>query len=147
MIPYPSFTEELVRRIFCPILSGRDPKASLLLPLAYTYLPGSLWIWYFEEDPRCQFTVFKKTQKKSHSILRAKRATFTFQVEKIDKKMPKIVYLASFSKVKAVLPDRLILIGQKMVENAKIQKFKWNILEIIFHFRMRHFFVIFFQHS
>ena len=46
--------------------------------------------------------------------------------------MPKIVYLASFSKVKAygqtVLPDRSLLEGQKLVENAKIQKFKCDIL-------------------
>ena len=43
-----------------------------------------------------------------------------------------MVNLASFWKIEAcsqtVLPDRSILIGQKLVENAKIQKFKWNIL-------------------
>ena len=40
--------------------------------------------------------------------------------------------LASFWKHEAcgqtVLPDRSILIGQKLVENAKIPKFKWDIL-------------------
>ena len=40
--------------------------------------------------------------------------------------------LASFWKPKAcgqtVLPDRLVLISQKLVENAKIQKFKCDIL-------------------
>ena len=39
--------------------------------------------------------------------------------------MPKMLNLASFLKTEAlrqtVLPDRSILIGQKMVENAKIQ--------------------------
>ena len=40
--------------------------------------------------------------------------------------------LASFWKPEAsgqtVLPDRLVLIWQKLVENAKIQKFKCDIL-------------------
>ena len=35
--------------------------------------------------------------------------------------MPKIVYFGE-------LPERLVLIGQKLVENAKIQKFKCDIL-------------------
>ena len=43
-----------------------------------------------------------------------------------------MVNLASFWKSKAygqtVLPDRSVLIGQKLLENAKIQKLKWNIL-------------------
>ena len=54
-----------------------------------------------------------KSQKKSHSTSRAKRATFTFWVN-----------LASFWKAEAcghpVLPDRSVLIGQKLVENAKM---------------------------
>ena len=41
--------------------------------------------------------------------------------------------LASFWKSKAcgqtVLPDKSVSIGQKLVENAKIQKFKWDILD------------------
>ena len=41
--------------------------------------------------------------------------------------------LASFWKPEAcgqtVLPDRSVLIGQKLVENAKIQKFKCDILD------------------
>ena len=45
--------------------------------------------------------------------------------------MPKSI-LASFWKPEAcgqtVLPDRSILKGQKLVENAKIQKFKCDIL-------------------
>ena len=74
-----------------------------------------------------------KSQKKSHSTLRAKRATFTFLVDKSSFKMPKMVNLASFWKTEAfgqtVLPDRSVLIGQKLVENAKIEKFKWDILD------------------
>ena len=43
-----------------------------------------------------------------------------------------MVILASFWKPEAcgqkVLPDMLILIGQNLAKNAKIQKFKWDIL-------------------
>ena len=46
--------------------------------------------------------------------------------------MPKMVNLASFWKPEAcgqtVLPDMSILIWQKLVENAKIKKFKCDIL-------------------
>ena len=46
--------------------------------------------------------------------------------------MPKMVNLASFWQTEAttqtVLPDRQLLIGQKWLENAKIQKFKCDIL-------------------
>ena len=42
--------------------------------------------------------------------------------------------LANFRKTEAgdqtVLPDRSLLIGQKLVESAKIEKFKWDILKI-----------------
>ena len=69
-----------------------------------------------------------KSQKKSHSTLRAKRATFTFWVDKIPLKMPKIV---NFWKTEAhgqtVLPERSLLIGQTLVENAKTQKYKCDI--------------------
>ena len=50
-----------------------------------------------------------KPQKKSHSSLRAKRATFTFWVDKSLSIMPKMIILASFWKPEAcgqtVLPD------------------------------------------
>ena len=46
--------------------------------------------------------------------------------------MAKIVNLASFWKTEACahteLPDGSVLIGQKLAENAKIQKFKCDIL-------------------
>ena len=45
--------------------------------------------------------------------------------------MPKMVNLTSFWKPEVfgqtALPDRSILIGQKLVENAKIEKIKWDI--------------------
>ena len=31
-----------------------------------------------------------------------------------------------------VLPDMSVLIGQKLVENAKVEKFKWNIINAQF---------------
>ena len=52
---------------------------------------------------------------------------------KVELKMPKIVNLASLWKPdvcsQTVLPNRLILIWQIMVENAKIEKLKWDILD------------------
>ena len=39
-----------------------------------------------------------KSQKKSHSILRAKRATFTFWVDKSSLKMPKMIHFDEFLK-------------------------------------------------
>ena len=55
--------------------------------------------------------------------------------------MPKMVQfgdLASFWQPKACsqteLPDRSGLIGQKLLENAKIQKFKCDILVIFKHY-------------
>ena len=64
-------------------------------------------------------------QKKSHSTLRAKRATFTFGV---DTSCPKLSILASFWKPKAcdqtVLPDRSVLIGEKLVGNTKMRHFE-----------------------
>ena len=73
-----------------------------------------------------QHTLFNISQKKSHSTLRAKRATFTFWVDKSYEKCQKWSILASFWKPEAcgqtVLPDRSVLIVQKLVENAKIKK-------------------------
>ena len=46
--------------------------------------------------------------------------------------MPKMVHFASFWKGhtcgQTVLPDRSIQIGQKLVENGRIEKLKWDIL-------------------
>ena len=72
--------------------------------------------------PRC----LKLTEKRYHSTLRAKRATFTFCLDKkFIKKCQKWSILASFWKPEAcgqaVIPDRLVLIGQKW---WKMPKFK-----------------------
>ena len=57
---------------------------------------------------------------------------FTFRVDKSSLKMPEIVTLTGFLKPKAcgqtVLPDRLILFGLNLVENAKIENLKCDFL-------------------
>ena len=73
-----------------------------------------------------------KSHKTSKSRMRAKRATFTFWVDKSSLKKQKMVNLASFWKPEAcaqtVLPDRSLLIGQKLMKNDRIEKFKCDIL-------------------
>ena len=63
--------------------------------------------------------------------MRAKRAMFTFQVDKSSLKIPK-VDLASLWKPLAcgqsVLPDMSLLIGQTLVKNAQIEQLKCDIL-------------------
>ena len=72
------------------------------------------------------------SKQKFYKNLRAKRASFTFWVDKSSLEMPKLSILVSFWKPEAcgqkMLPDRSTLIGQKWVENTKIQKFLWYIL-------------------
>ena len=71
---------------------------------------------FFHKD-RKTLAQWLKIPKKSHSTLRAKRAMFTFWVDKSSLKMPKIVNFCEFLKNEicgqTVLPDRSILIGQK----------------------------------
>ena len=63
-----------------------------------------------------------KSQKKSHSI----------NVDKSLLKRPKMVTFGKLWKVEAcgqtILQDRSLLIDQKLIENTKIQKFKFDIL-------------------
>ena len=58
-------------------------------------------------------------------IQHCERSELTFWVDKSSLKMPKMANLAIFKKPKVcgltLLPDRSILIGQKLVENAKIR--------------------------
>ena len=48
-----------------------------------------------------------KSQKKSHSTLRAKRATFTFWVDKSSLKMPKKIHFGEFLKTR-ILPSNSV---------------------------------------
>ena len=60
-----------------------------------------VFLWCFDEDMCVAYThSVWKLQKMSHSKLRAKRAMFTFSVDKSLSKMPKMVNLASFWKLK-----------------------------------------------
>ena len=77
-------------------------------------------------------SVWKITEK-SHSTLRAKRVTFTFWVAKSSLKIPKIITLTSFRKLDAdgqsLLPDRLFLLRQKLVKDAKMENSKMRHFE------------------
>ena len=48
-----------------------------------------------------------KSQKRSHSTLRAKRATFTFWVDKSWLKMPKMVHFGEFLKIWSLRSNRV----------------------------------------
>ena len=72
------------------------------------------------------------TEKVSFNIASKASYVYILNRQKLIKNAKKWSILASFWKPEAcgqtVLPDRSVLIGQKMVENAKIQKFKCDIL-------------------
>ena len=59
--------------------------------------------------------------------MRAKRATCTFWVDKSSVKMPKRSILTSFENLKLAV-KQCYQTGQKLLESAKIEKFKWDIL-------------------
>ena len=62
----------------------------------------------------------------SHSTLPAKRAMFTFGIDKNAKNGQVGECLKNWSCRSKVLPDRLILVGQKLMETPQIEK--WDIL-------------------
>ena len=74
-----------------------------------------------------------KSQKKSHSTLRAKRATFTFWVDKSWLKMPKMVHFGEFLKTCSLRSNSVTRqvnfkstkIGEKC---TKLKNIKWDIL-------------------
>ena len=117
-----------------PDLAYSNLKSLIMVPLAEIPDPESPFLAPFFDFPPFLATELGspplhgvwKSQKKSHSTLRAKRATITFWVDKSLLKMPKMVqFWRVFWKPEAcgqtVLPDRSVLIGQKLAENAKIQ--------------------------
>ena len=98
------------RVIFCKVKEG----------LSVLYLYEII----FRHDFLCNVTtVFEIHRKSLIQTLRAKRATFTFWVDKSSLKMPKWSILASFWKPEScgqtVLLDRSILSRQKSTKNAK----------------------------
>ena len=74
----------------------------------------------------------KITEKVSFNIASEASYVYILSGQKFIKNAKKWSILASFWKPEArsqtVLPDRSVLIGQKLMENAKIQKFKCDIL-------------------
>ena len=82
-------------------------------------------------------------KKKKNRIQHCERSELRlhFKWTKVDSKCQKWSILASFLKPEAcgqtVLPDRSILIGQKLAENAKIQNFKCDILSNLNFFYRR----------
>ena len=74
----------------------------------------------------------KITEKVSFNIASEASYVYILSGQKLIKNAKKLSILASFWKLEAcgqtVLPDRSFLIGQKLVENAEIKKFKCDIL-------------------
>ena len=65
-----------------------------------------------------------ENHKKYHTTLRAKRATFTFWMHKSSLKMPKLVHYGEILKTWSLRSNSVT----RQAENAKSQKFKWDIL-------------------
>ena len=74
----------------------------------------------------------KITEKVSFNIASEASYVYILSGQKCIINAKKCLILASFWKPEAcgqtVLPDRSILIGQKLVENAKIKKYKCDVL-------------------
>ena len=70
------------------------------------------------------FSQCLKISEKSHSTLRAKQATFT--IDKTSLKMPKMANLLSFETLNLAVKQcfQSGQIGQKLVENVKIDKMR-----------------------
>ena len=77
-------------------------------------------------------TVFENHRKSLIQHCERSELRLHFEWTKVNEKCQKWSILASFWKPEAcgqtVLPDMSVLIGQKLVENAKMQKFKCDIL-------------------
>ena len=75
-------------------------------------------------------TVFENHKKSLIQYCERSELLLQFEWKKVHLKCQKWSILASFWKPEACgqteLPDRSILIGQKLVENAKIEKSKFN---------------------
>ena len=78
------------------------------------------------------FTVFENRQKNRIQHCERSELRLHFEWTKINQKCQKRSILLSFCKPEAcgqtALPDRSLLIGQKLVENAKIENLKCDIL-------------------
>ena len=68
-----------------------------------------------------------KSQKSLIQNCERSELRFLLSAQKFIKNAKKMSNLVSFWKPETVLPDRSLLIGQKLVGNAKIGKFKCDI--------------------
>ena len=85
-----------------------------------------------QSEEQVRSRCLKITEKVSFNIASEASYLYVLSAQKLIKNCQKWSNLASFWKLKAcgqtVLPDRSVLIGQKNGGNAKIQKFKCDIL-------------------
>ena len=88
--------------------------------------------WWVEENICSLSTVFENHRKSLIQHYEQSELRLHFEWTKVNQNCQSWSILASFWKPEAcgqtVLPDRSVLIGQKLVENANIQKFKCDIL-------------------
>ena len=95
------------------------------------FITFKLFIIFFRDPSR--LTVFENHRKSLIQHCEWSELRLHFEWTKVNQKCLKWFILANFWKPKAcgqtvLLPDRSVLIGQKLMENAKIQKFKCDIL-------------------
>ena len=69
-----------------------------------------------------------KSQKKSHSKLRARRATFTFWVDKSSLEMPKMAHFGEFLKAWILRANSVTRQANWKGQKGKRQNWKWDIL-------------------
>ena len=94
-----------------------------------------LFFGHYEDfySQRClektNFILFEHQRKSLIQHCERRELRLHFEWTKVNQKCQNSQLLASFWKLEAcgqtVLPDMSVLIGQKMVENAKVEKFKW----------------------
>ena len=70
----------------------------------------------------------KITEKVSFNIASEASYVYILSVQKFIKNAKNASFWKPEADGQTVLPDRLISIGQKLVDNAKIENFKWEIL-------------------
>ena len=100
---------------------------------SYTFLTSILLhLSSLSRIEQTSITVFENHRKSLIQHCERSELHLHFEWTKVNWKWQKWSILASFWKLEAcghtVLPDRSILMGQKLAENAKLQKFKCDIL-------------------
>ena len=112
--------DRIIIIIVCPTSFGKEIRKKS------QYFPKDKNSWKFvhtlPKKSKSHSDIVWKSSKKSHSTLQVKRATFTFWVAKSSLKMPKLVH---FCDLKLAVK---LIIEQKLMENTKIERLKWDIL-------------------